>query len=759
MNTEVQDSTGGTPESRSGRSRPLVWIELVLLVCLVVGFAVKGLVPAWQHLGSDFPNYYLVARLYHEGYPLDRIYEWTWLQRQKDHAGIEQGRVGFAPSTFPSALPVWLWCTLPPLQAKHWWLGANLAFLLLIGGLLTRMTKLGWVRVALLMFLMFIPLRSNFLLGQMHLLVLLLLTLAAWLYFGKRPFLSGLSLAIAAALKLYPALFLIYFLGKKQWRAAAGLLVGLVGAGVASIHAFGTDACVLYVREILPAGLRGEYLDPYNTGWNSWTALLRRLFIAEPELNPTPVAHIPWLYALLHPLVHGIILVAFVWAICLKRRDDDGDAKLERIKLEWAAYVFMLLFLSSLVGTYHLVALILSGALLTNYLVARKQWTMAGAAVIFYALIGGPLLQPAWASPTGWYSLLFFSRLLFMTLLSGVLLGALLPRGAELRALFKFRSVALPASTLIVLVVAGFISTVRHLDGQFDNYKARIAAVPGDLFAGNPSLASGGLLFTGMTGEGYMLRRLQAEPGVDSSHENFSILDLPRMGSDWFHPTAPELSDSVWVEQAWAEQTSRGDSRVVRFPNADLGKGSVSVTTEVEDAEEPIVSPDGQMLGFLRDVRGRSSLWIQTITATGGAGVAKAAETGAREIAGPDYDVRDATFALEHRIIFSSKRTGRFALYVATPSGDVQQMAQPACSVRYPAMSPDGRSLAFSCEQGGNWRLYAMDLQGSQEIQLSAGECNSISPAWTADSKRVIYASDCGRGLGLTALAEATVVH
>ena len=376
--TEASDSIKDVQSPRWRGPAQLVWIERVLLLCLIAGFAVKGFIPAWRHLNSDFPNYYIVAHLYHAGYPLDRVYEWTWLQRQGDHLGIENGRVGFIPLTFPSAIAVWPWCTLPPLEAKHWWLGANLVFLVLIAGLLTRITKLGWERVLLLMFLAFMPLRSNFLLGQMHLLVLLLLTFAAWLYFRKLSFLSGLTIAMAAALKIYPALFLAYFVCKKQWRATIGLLVGLAGAAAASIYAFGTDACVLYVRQILPAALRGEDLDPYHTDWNSWTALLRRLFIAEPELNPTPVAHLPWLYALLHPLIHGVIFVAFLWAINMKKRDGDDE------KIEWAAYVFLLLFLSSHLGTYHLVALMLTGVLIADYLVARKQWKTMVVAVSLY---------------------------------------------------------------------------------------------------------------------------------------------------------------------------------------------------------------------------------------------------------------------------------------------------------------------------------------------------------------------------------------
>ena len=111
----------------------------------------------------------------------------------------------------------------------------------------------------------------------------------------RAEFASGITLAIAGALKIYPALFLIFFLWKKQWRAAAGVVAGVIGAAALSVFLFGRNAFVLYATEILPAGLRGESLDPYSTGWNSLTALLRRLLIYEPELNPSPVAQWPHL--------------------------------------------------------------------------------------------------------------------------------------------------------------------------------------------------------------------------------------------------------------------------------------------------------------------------------------------------------------------------------------------------------------------------------------------------------------------------------
>jgi hypothetical protein len=734
--TAAYETSAPEPLPRSFAWR--LWSERAVLMFLILLFVKTGFIPAWNHLNSDFPNSYLVARLYREGYPLERVYDWTWFQRQKDHRGIDQGLVGFIPQTIPSAMVIAPWSSLPPLQAKRGWLAVNIVFLLLIAALLTISTRLGWLRVSLLMFLAVIPLRSNFLLGQLHVFVLLLLTFAAWLYFKDQFFLCGLVLAVAATAKIYPALFLIFFLFKKQWRAAVGLVVGLCSAAAASLYFFGTDTFLLYVREVLPRALKAETTDPYNVAWNSFSALFRRLFILEPELNPVPVAHLPWLYALLNPLVQSFIFVLFMWAISSQKRDGD------KTKLEWATYLFLLLFLSSQPGSYHFVALILGAVLAVDYLVAHKQNTLAAFTVLIYALICGPLIHLPRVSPIGWQNLLFFSRLALMTVFGGVLLWIFSRSRESLRAHFSSHFTSkgwiVAVSTLVVLLVAGFISTERHLGGQFENYKTRVVAIPGDLFASNPVVTSDGVLFTGMTREGYAIRRLRAG----------STRDFPRTDGDWLHPTASESSDS-----GWAEEASEDGSRVIRFAIGSPGLNAVTTTLDTENAEEPVVSRDGQVLAFLRPVNGRNSLWVRTVSKALGA----IKVTKAREIAGAEYDVREASFFPNHRLIFSSRRAGRFSLYMSTESGQIEELKRPTCSARYPAISLDGHWIAFSCEQGGGWQLHVMDVEGKQQLQLSTAECNSISPAWTSDSKRLIYATDCGRGLGLTALSEITVFH
>jgi len=721
------------PELQASRinARVRLWGERVLLLIIVAVFVVRGFIPAWNHLNSDFPNYYLVARLYRAGYPLERVYDWTWLQRQKDYQGIEQGLVSFIPSTILSALVVAPWSSLPPLEAKHRWLVANLFFLPLIGLLLIRLTKLRWESVAVMIFLALVPLRNNFLFGQMHLLVLLLLTLAAWFFFRNFRFLSGLSLAIAAALKIYPALFLIYFAWRKQWRATVGLLVGLAVVAVGSLYLFGHDACLLYVRQVLPAGLRGETLDPYNPAWNSWTALLRGLFVGEPELNPSPVAHLPWLYALLQPLIHGAIFMAFMWAIGSKERDAEGE------KTEWAAFVFLLLYLSSQPGSYHFVALILAATLVFDYLLAQGHAVGAGFVIVSYSLICAPIIRLPWATPSGWQHLFFFSRLAFMTTFGVMLLLVLVSSGGRQQPTrINRRNAVLASCALIVFVGAGFVSTKMHLREQFDDYSRRLATCPGNLLASDPAAVPGGVLFTSMKAGGYSIRRFSSA----------GVSDFLGTGGDWFHPAYSEGANAVWVEQSAARA-----SRIVRFTLGASGQ-TVEMKSEIEDGRQPVVSRDGRLLAFLRSVKGRNSLWIKEIGGVYGEKLAVE-----KEIAGEEYDVREVAFLPDGQLIFSSKRSGSFGLYRISRTGEIEHLAMPRCAARYPAISPDGKRMAFTCEQGAGTQVHIADLAGSNDTQLTDGDCNSTSPAWLADSKGLVYATDCGRGLGLSALARVDV--
>jgi Tol biopolymer transport system component len=69
-----------------------------------------------------------------------------------------------------------------------------------------------------------------------------------------------------------------------------------------------------------------------------------------------------------------------------------------------------------------------------------------------------------------------------------------------------------------------------------------------------------------------------------------------------------------------------------------------------------------------------------------------------------------------------------------------------------PAVSPDGQSIAFTVTDGGIRHVWTQNLATRTTREISGGACNSYAPAWAPDSRDLIFASDCDRGLGLPRL-------
>jgi Tol biopolymer transport system component len=84
----------------------------------------------------------------------------------------------------------------------------------------------------------------------------------------------------------------------------------------------------------------------------------------------------------------------------------------------------------------------------------------------------------------------------------------------------------------------------------------------------------------------------------------------------------------------------------------------------------------------------------------------------------------------------------------------LQAMPVPADSA-VSVVSPNGKWVAFESAQSGPTQIWLRNLASGQESLLTGGHCNSSSPAWEADSKAILFASDCGRAFGLPALYRA----
>src|SRR5260370_37923330 len=106
--------------------------EWTLSALMLAYFGFHTVPDGWKTLNTDFSNYYLTARLAREKSDTSRIYEWIWLQRQKDHRDIDQRIISLVPITPFSTLAVWPLAAAPPLVAKHRWLILNIAIVVAV---------------------------------------------------------------------------------------------------------------------------------------------------------------------------------------------------------------------------------------------------------------------------------------------------------------------------------------------------------------------------------------------------------------------------------------------------------------------------------------------------------------------------------------------------------------------------------------------------------------------------------------------------
>ena len=76
--------------------------------------------------------------------------------------------------------------------------------------------------------LMSASLEESVVIGQVSLFVLFLLVLALWLSHRGKLGAAGAILAAATLIKIFPILFLAYFLLRGKWKAVAGFAAGFI---------------------------------------------------------------------------------------------------------------------------------------------------------------------------------------------------------------------------------------------------------------------------------------------------------------------------------------------------------------------------------------------------------------------------------------------------------------------------------------------------------------------------------------------------
>jgi len=687
------------------------WIERVVLLIAVAYLGLHTMPRAWTKLNTDFPNYYLAARLAHEGYDTSRIYEWIWLQREKDHRSLDIPAIGMVPLTPLSAVAVWPLTALPALTAKHAWIIANLALLVPLCWFIHSLTSLSYRRIALVLAFSF-PLQRNLLYGQFYIFLLVLIVAACWCYVKERYVVSGALIAVAAACKVFPVLLIVLYMRRRNWRALGSFAVTLIGTSAISIAAFGWSMHRTFLQQVLPRALHGDAMPPYIPSAASISGLLHYLLLCEPQWNPHPWHNSPLMYALLQPALQMLLLAP---AVLLIRRKDCTP---ERIILEWIGLLTASLAISTMPASYNFVLMVFPVCALFALLINRRMNWRFIALMFAYLGIGFPMPTPG--RQIG-LAILFFTPRLFLML--AVLVGVylLLWRSPRVQSTAADWSHYAWAGLMVAAVVLNAHSTLERERAVRQEFAYRVPLETSFLLNGSPAGPGPTTHYLAGSANGYRL----VSAGTTT----------------WIDPTSDDDLSFSSAPEAFVEKSRSRVSEIVDPLDAERAI--------IEDGQNPMLSIDGRDLAFIRADHGRGRLMVMPSFKSGNSAEAV--------LTPPSTNVYDASFISQREFAISSAEAGRPPRISITDQSH-QNSPLDLGESRYPALSPDGRWMAYSRMDNGVWNLWILDRKVGARRRVAAAPCNEMEPAWEADSKTLLYADDCGRSLWFTAIARRRVI-
>jgi hypothetical protein len=542
---------------------------IVLMCCGMVYFLSTDFRAGWIRNTTDFPNYYTAARLVRSGARLRDFYDWTWFQRQMNYAGIENQLGAYTPQPPLTMLPMLPIAGLPPQTAKRIWLVVSLAFLGLTAWLLSTIGRLRIQHILLVALVGYTSLRTNFLLGQYYVLLLFLLTLSAYLIVRKQPFWSGVAAGVAFALKLYGGPLLVYFVAKRYWRALTGMVAAIVIATAAAVAIFGWMDVWYYLTQILPRALEGVPPDPYNPGVPALATLLRRLFMADPALNPNPLYNAPWLLFFLQPLISLAIIVFVSLAVAL---NPAGSCR-----RDFAMFIIALLLISNAVASYAFLLLLLPVVLCLE---EAGRWEKLYL-LACYVLLNAPL-PGARLFPKVW-----------------LLLALLIVVGRNYWSVLSPRLIACALAGIAILSMLKAQSSMATYRSAPDRRDQLIAAEKGSLFLSSPVISRAGLFCQAQTRDRYVLRWQHGSTVEDVSFEGQVLRPIA------LNPSGP----------IYFELVAQAASRMMQFDPLTRRALPVSSPLHIHPTDSA-VSPDGHRVAFTSNADGSQQIFIKNV-ATG----------------------------------------------------------------------------------------------------------------------------------------------
>jgi TolB protein len=90
-------------------------------------------------------------------------------------------------------------------------------------------------------------------------------------------------------------------------------------------------------------------------------------------------------------------------------------------------------------------------------------------------------------------------------------------------------------------------------------------------------------------------------------------------------------------------------------------------------------------------------------------------------------------------LVYAAIRGGDAEIVLRDRGGEIRALTNDDASDEVPALSPDGKLVAFSSNRDGDYDLYVMKIDGTEVEQLTDATGDESYPAWSPDGKRLAF--------------------
>jgi hypothetical protein len=363
-----------------------------------------------------------------------------------------------------------------------------------------------------------------------------------------------------------------------------------------------------------------------------------------------------------------------------------------------AWFLIALLLASPNTASYTFVLLALPVALLLSH-ASQRRWHWL---LVPYIAIGLPM--PAtwiWAFPRLW-------------LLCALYIAAGYGHWKSIRP----RNALAVLAALILAATASMAMRVRSYRDEPGRTSAAVVSAPDSVYSAFPVASLRGFVYQSIANGRYLLRRRNAA-GI----ETFAF-DGEASG-----PSIPDSGSPIYFELA-----AGGFSRIAAFNPAS--RHIEMPALGVPDPREPAISHDGKLLAV---VSGDSLFLVD------GSSIRRLPTSA--PVADPSFVPGDRA------IVFSVARPQGSEIHIFDLDTNRRQPIYSASGlIARPSVSRDKTHVLFASTATGPWQIWIADFGTGHAARLTGGNCNNSTPAWGDTPDQVLFASDCGRGLGLSAV-------